>query len=248
MNYSNIMLDVLQKSFEIGEKTFKIILQSLNKFISLLVISSTIIATTGFLLPFFSFLLYEINIDFGLLLASFLITFAVYNLNKLTDIKEDSINNANRARFTEKNSHFIILAVIASSFIAIYLSYIKNIFAVFVILFPFCVGFVYSIKIANFRLKDIIGIKSLSVGLSWAFIGTFIPIAVQSSNVLLVSLIFYFFFKVIHQYYNLRRKRYRRRQVEWRENHTCFFRQGKNKELFNNSKLNTTALVNIFIS
>ncbi|MFU8767010.1 MAG: UbiA family prenyltransferase [Candidatus Methanoperedens sp.] len=193
INYLNI-IDVLQKFLKIGEKIFKKILQSLNRFISLLAISSIIIAITGFLLPFFSFLLYGINIDFGLLFASFLITFAVYSLNKLTDIKEDSINNANRARFTEKNSHLIILAVVASTIIAIYLSYIKSIFAIFVILFPFCVGFIYSIKIANFRLKDIIGIKSLSVALSWAFIGTFIPVAVQSSNILLVSLIFYFFF------------------------------------------------------
>jgi 4-hydroxybenzoate polyprenyltransferase len=61
-------------------------------------------------------------IKISLLLASFFITFAVYSINKLTDIKEDSINLVYRAEFTNKNRHSLIITVIISSFAVLYLS------------------------------------------------------------------------------------------------------------------------------
>lgn len=166
----------------------------LDRFIHFLTISSIFIAINCLLLVYFSFLLYEINIDFRLLLASFFVTLAVYNLNKLTDIKEDSINLLDRAEFTGKYKHYIIFAVIASFFAALYLSFLQNPSAIFIILFPFCLGFVYSIKISNFRLKDIIGVKSITVALAWAVIGTFLPVTAQSSDHIQTSLISSFFF------------------------------------------------------
>ena len=156
--------------------------------------SSTLIAIAGFSLPFCSFLLYDINVDFRLLLASFLVTFSVYSLNKLTDTKEDMINLQNRAEFTIKNRYYIIFSVIISSFAAAYLASSYNVFAIIVIFFPFCIGFVYSIKVANFRLKDIIFMKSISVALAWAVIGAFIPIAISSSGIKMISFVFVFFF------------------------------------------------------
>ena len=165
-----------------------------DKLISFLINSSTLIAITGFSLPFFSFLLYDINVDFRLLLASYLVTFAVYSLNKLTDMKEDKINLQNRAEFTIKNRYYIILSVIISSFAAAYLASSYTIFAILIIFFPFCIGFIYSIKVANFRLKDIIFMKSLSVALAWAVIGAFIPIVVDSRGIKMISFVFVFFF------------------------------------------------------
>jgi 4-hydroxybenzoate polyprenyltransferase len=143
---------------------------------------------------YFSFLLYKIRVNFRLLLASFFVTFAVYNLNKLTDIKEDSINLLDRAEFTGKYKHYIIFAVIASFFTALYLSFLQSPIAIFIILFPFCLGFVYSIKISNFRLKDVIGVKSITVALAWTVIGTFLPTATLSYNFTQSSLISSFFF------------------------------------------------------
>jgi len=84
--------------------------------------------------------------------------------------------------------------VIISSFAALYISFLHSFFAFFIIFFPFCVGSVYSIKIANFRLKDIFCIKSVSVALAWAVVGTFIPAIVHSSDFITISSIFYFFF------------------------------------------------------
>ncbi|VUT27678.1 MAG: prenyltransferase [Candidatus Syntrophoarchaeum sp. GoM_oil] len=166
----------------------------LDKFFSLLIISSVFIGITGFLLPYFSFLLYEINVNYNLLLASFLLTFAVYNLDKVTGIEEDSINVPERAGFIEKNKQVIIFAVVIAYITAFALSFLQSHFAIFIILFPFCTGIVYSIKISNFRLKDVTGIKNITVALSWAVIGTFLPLTVSDLPPILTILIFYFSF------------------------------------------------------
>ena len=194
MNFLIIMPDYQSKCFLKSEKSLNILISFLDKIYSFLTVSSLFIAITGFSLPLFSFLLYGISVEFDLVLASFFITFAVYSINKLTDLKEDSINLLNRVEFTTTNWHYIILMVIISSFAALYISFLHSIFAFFIIFFPFCIGFVYSIKIANFRLKDILCIKSISVALAWAVVGTFIPVIVHSSDFITISAIFYFFF------------------------------------------------------
>ena len=162
--------------------------------ISFLTITSIFIAIIAFLLPYFAFLLYEVKVNFNLLLASSLLTFAVYNLNKLTDIKEDSVNVPERAGFIEKNKHCVIFAVVASYIAALSLSFLQNPFALFIILFPLCTGIVYSIKISSFRLKDITGIKNITIALSWAVIGTFLPLAVSFRDFIIIPLVFYLFF------------------------------------------------------
>ena len=43
-------------------------------------------------------------------------------------------------------------------------------------------------------MKDITGIKNISVALSWAVVGAFIPISVSYRNVIQIILIFYFIF------------------------------------------------------
>ncbi|MDD2666747.1 MAG: UbiA family prenyltransferase [Methanocellales archaeon] len=165
-----------------------------DKFLSFLSVSSLFIAIIAFLLPYFSFLLYEVQISFKLLIASFLVSFATYNINKLTDIEEDAVNVPERAGFIAKNKRLVIWATVASFIVALSLSFLQNPLSIFIILFPFFMGVIYSIKISNFRLKDIMGIKNIVVALSWAVLGAFIPLAVSFRDYLLISLIFYFFF------------------------------------------------------
>lgn len=194
MNFLIIMPDYQSECFFKVENSLNILISFFDKIFSFLTVSSLFIAMTGFSLPLVSFLLYGISVEFDLVLASFFITFAVYSINKLTDLKEDSINLLDRVEFTTKNWHYIIFMVIISSFAALYISLLHSLFAIFIIFFPFCVGFVYSIKIANFRLKDIFCIKSISVALAWAVVGTFIPVIVYCSDFITISVIFYFFF------------------------------------------------------
>lgn len=167
----------------------------LHKIISFLAISSLFIATTGFLLPYFSFLLYGIKANYNLLLASFLCMYAIYSLNKLSDLKEDAINTPDRVGFITKYKNYVAISVIISIFLSLFLSFIVNPYAIFIMLFPFLMGILYSIKIFNFRLKDVIGIKNITVALSWAVIGTFLPMTTSFKiNLILTSLVFYFFF------------------------------------------------------
>jgi 4-hydroxybenzoate polyprenyltransferase len=194
MNFLIIMPDYQSECFFKDGNLLNNLISFFEKCFSFLTVSSLFIAMTGFSLPLVSFLLYRKSVEFDLVLASFFITFAVYSINKLTDIKEDSINLLDRVEFTNKNWHYIIIAVILSSFAAFYISLLYSLFAIFIIFFPFCIGFVYSIKIANFRLKDIFCIKSISVALAWAVVGTFIPVIVHSSDFITISAIFYFFF------------------------------------------------------
>ncbi len=165
-----------------------------NKLMSFLMKSSLYIAMTAFLLPYFSFLLYNVRANVTLLIASSLCIFSIYSLNKLSDIKEDSINNPERVGFIKKYKSIIIFAVIASFIASILISFLQNPFAVLIMLFPFLMGIFYSIKVSNIRLKDIVGIKNFTVAVSWAVIGAFLPLAVNFGDFILITLIFYFFF------------------------------------------------------
>jgi 4-hydroxybenzoate polyprenyltransferase len=87
---------------------FKRLYLLFDKIASFLLISSIYIAIIGVLEAFVPFLLYQIKVNFSLLLAAFFLTFSVYNLNKLSDIKEDSINLPERAGFIGRNKKPII--------------------------------------------------------------------------------------------------------------------------------------------
>lgn len=162
--------------------------------ISFLAKSSIFIGINCLLLVYFSFLLYNINIDINLLFSSFLLTFTVYNFDKLSNVKEDSISLPERTGFVCKYKKVIFCATVTSYIIALLLSFLKNSLALLIVLFPLCVGIIYSIKISNFRLKDITGIKNISIAFSWSLTGTFLPLAVSFSNIIQVIFIFYFYF------------------------------------------------------
>jgi len=148
----------------------------------------------GFLVPYFAFLLYGIPHNYCLLASSFLLTFAIYSHNKLTDLEEDAVNVPERAGFIEENKKTVIITLSAAYVAALLLAFLINPFAIVIILFPIFCGLVYSIKIAGFRLKDITGIKNVVVSLPWAVIGAFLPAAVYLDELILIPLVFYFFF------------------------------------------------------
>lgn len=164
-----------------------------DRVVIFLSISSIFIAINCLLLVYFSFLLYSISIDLNLLLSSYLLTFTVYSLDKLSSIKEDSICMKERAGFIERHKKILTYVTVASYIIAIYLSF-SNSLALFAVLFPQFIGIIYSIKISDFRLKDITGVKNIVVALSWAVVGTFLPLENNRRNLIQILLIFYLFF------------------------------------------------------
>ena len=78
--------------------------------------------------------------------------------------------------------------------VAVALYTMQSPYAVVLILCPLLIGVIYSIKVRNFRLKDITGSKSISIGICWASGIAFLPLTVCSKELIPVCLIFYFFF------------------------------------------------------
>lgn len=177
---------------------YKNILKNINlltfNFISFLSISSILIALIGILLPYFTFLMYNIRPDLYLLLSSYLLTFTVYSIDKLSNINEDLISLPERAEFIVRYRKILTYVTLTSYIVALTLTFLRNILALFVILFPLCIGLIYSIKISNFRLKDIPALKNISIALSWTVMGTFLPLAVSSKPFASIVLIFSFIF------------------------------------------------------
>jgi 4-hydroxybenzoate polyprenyltransferase len=102
-----------------------------------------------------------------LFFASSLVTFSIYNLNKITDTKEDTINNPERAKIIqniEKNTGMALS--IGAYIIALIIGLLtEKILAITILLIPLWVAILYSVPLVPGlpRLKDIFFAKSLSV-------------------------------------------------------------------------------------
>ena len=133
--------------------------------------------------------------DIILIISIFLTFFAIYNINNLTDKEEDSINQPERANYTKHNEKLILFLSISSYFIAILLGFYVNYLTIPVILFPFIIGILYSVQIHPKvpRMKEVVGIKSFVVAISFVMI-TVIPVIFLNRINTMIILLFYFFF------------------------------------------------------
>ena len=165
--------------------------------VAFLISTSLFLAASGVCKLYLSFLLYGIASRWNLLTATFLLIFSVYGLNKLTDIKEDRINNPERVGYVEKVARILKYTVPLALFLSLVLSVFSSPWAVLVVLFPIVSGVLYSIRLSpNYpRLKDITGIKNTIIALTWANGTTFLPYLVAGGvQPQKVILIYYFFF------------------------------------------------------
>ncbi|ACJ16037.1 UbiA prenyltransferase [Thermococcus onnurineus NA1] len=165
--------------------------------LTFLISTSIFLAASGVFKLYFSFLLYGIAPRWNLLAATFLLVFSVYGINKLTDIKEDEINNPERVEYVKKVAKLIKYAVLLSLVLAVILSALTSPWAILVVLFPIIAGALYSIRLLPGypRLKDITGVKNATIAITWANGTTFLPYLVAgSADPQKVALIYYFFF------------------------------------------------------
>ncbi len=170
-----------------------------NLFKRLLIIltsSSLFIAISGTLKTFFSFLLYGSPPSPLLLLATFLVIYSVYALNKITDTEEDQLNTPERSNLILKHVKLFKYTSCASYIFAVLIGLICGWKVLLILIFPLLAGIVYSIRIHHRipRLKDIFAVKSIIVALSWTVGSTFLPIIYSNQNFMIVGLVFYFFF------------------------------------------------------
>jgi len=163
-----------------------------RKFISLLLFTPINVALSGFSVAYISFLLFGVSTNISLF-SAFLVTFSVYNLNLLTDRKEDSLNFPEREKYYVSGNTSIILIAAVSYIVALALGGMANPMSIAVLLMPLLFGVVYSMRIRNFRLKDYFIGKNVTVSLSWAIEASFLP-AVFHFNRSLVAMLFVFIF------------------------------------------------------
>lgn len=137
--------------------------------LSILVSSSLFVAAALLAVVYFTFLSLQIQPHLPLFFASFLVTFSVYTLNKVTDKEEDAVNTPER-RFLFVNRDWLLVGLSAVAYAVALLigAWTGEPLAVIFLLVPLLVSIVYSIRLSPSlpRVKDMFVAKSASVTVS----------------------------------------------------------------------------------
>jgi 4-hydroxybenzoate polyprenyltransferase len=170
--------------------------RQLAKFSHFFFSNSIFLALNGALVFVFASLLYDTQISIPLLLGAFLITLSVYTLNMATDSEEDTINRSQSAPKTARYYLAISLASMAGSII---IGVLNGVYSLLILVSPLIIGAVYSVKLSKSlpRLKEIVGVKSLVVALSWGITGAFLPATANSIPLYKEVLVFFYVFTQI---------------------------------------------------
>lgn len=151
--------------------------------------TSVFLALNAQMVAAFSSLLYGVEVKPVILLIAFFATFSVYNMNRATDRAEDHIN---RPETASRGSSFYLLPSITAMVLCFLLSATVGASALMVIATSFIVSVAYSVKLLPTipRLKEIVGVKSVLVALSWGFTGALLPATVQPVDPVKIVLTF----------------------------------------------------------
>jgi len=165
----------------------------LFKVLKFMVSTSLLLALNGVTVVVFGFFLEGITFVPSLLLAAFLVTFAVYGLNKFTDRTEDLIN---RPETSAKSSGYFLVFSILALLAGFLIGLLDGILPFFVLCAPVMIGVIYSVKISKSipRLKEIVGIKSLVVAASWALTGSLLPGSFNTAKLQVIVIVFVYIF------------------------------------------------------
>ena len=151
-------------------RTYEVLLDSLR----LVTSTSVFLAINAQMVATFSSLLYGVRVEPVILLIAFFATFSVYNLNRATDRAEDSINRPEEA---SRGTRFFLVPSIAAAALCLLLSASVGAGALLVIAASFTASVAYSVRLFPSipRLKEMVGVKSFLVALSWGFTGALLP-------------------------------------------------------------------------
>lgn len=125
--------------------------------------------------------------DLILLLTIFLMMWGVYRVNRILDMKEDSLNNPARIKRLNKTKgkFFLWIPPIIAFLLALALAFVTNklAFLVIVIAFLWIIG--YSVKIRGFRrIKEVLILKTAYASVAWGML-VFIATFMLSRNIMI---------------------------------------------------------------
>ena len=166
------------------------IYDSIHNFISITLTSPINIVFSGLGISLFSFYIFDVPENWYLIISFCFVILSVYSLNLITDLEEDAVNKGYK---NMENKKSIILFISVVSYIAaLIIGGIENLRSIPVLLIPFITGLLYSVKIKNFRLKNLFVGKNLTVSISWSLEVSLLPYLIKSSSVVFFLLIFVF--------------------------------------------------------
>jgi 4-hydroxybenzoate polyprenyltransferase len=163
--------------------------QVLLDILRLVTSTSVFLAVNAQMVAAFSSLLYGVEVKPVILLIAFFATFSVYNMNRATDRAEDSVN---RPETASRETRFFLIPSIVASVLCLTLSASVGAQALLVVLTMFIASVAYSVKLLPSipRLKEIVGVKSVLVALSWGFTGALLPASAQPVDPTKIALTF----------------------------------------------------------
>jgi len=158
-----------------------------------LVSSSLLLAFNGVMVVVFGFFLASATIVPALLFAAFLVTFAVYGLNKFTDKAEDLINHPET--LPRASGYYLVFSIVSMT-IGFLIGLLESILAFIVLCAPVMIGVIYSVRISKSipRLKEVVGVKSLVVAASWALTGCLLPDSFSKAKLQVIVIVFVYIF------------------------------------------------------
>lgn len=166
-------------------------LKGIFRFLS---VSSLFVGATGFFIALAGYCLLDEYPSMLICSAVFFMTFSLYSLNKLTDMKEDAINMPERLNFLKGRRNLIIVYSVASYLLSILLTFLENPSSVIVVFIPLIANALYGSRLLPGlpRLKDIPVMKNLVVSVCWATATTLLPAGHIMGKISSVALVFYF--------------------------------------------------------
>lgn len=168
---------------------------TLQNAFNLITSSSLLIACTGFSQTYGGYVLLGAEPNIYICFSVFLMTLSIYSINKLTDIKEDSINRPDRIEFLKGREKQIFIVSAIALLLSVILAYSIEIYTLLPLMIPFIANCIYSLQISPKlpRLKDIPFVKNIVVGLSWALVCTLMPaITLDHFSASMVIIVAYF--------------------------------------------------------
>jgi 4-hydroxybenzoate polyprenyltransferase len=149
--------------------------------------SSVYLALGGVGLSVFSSVALNIPHHIGAYAISFLMIYAMYNMNRYSDMQEDLTTHPTRRDFVIKYRKYIEYSGFAAVIVSILLAYGKNLNSVYLIGISMFLAILYSFRwipksILRYpRLKDIPLVKNIVVAFCWAIITTGVTLTYSNS-------------------------------------------------------------------
>ena len=155
--------------------------------IDILVYSSVYVSLCAVSLLVVSCVLQEIPCTPAMGIITFLVTFAIYNLNRKTDEAEDAVNHSQRLKFTKKYGKYLYSASFVFYIFGLILASTYGIMVLLMATISLIVGILYSIpflpeQFRYRRLKEIPTIKNVTLGLVWAITLTLLPVFMTAGS------------------------------------------------------------------